>query len=339
MASRTWRDLRNDETAPDLPFIPPNASRDEFGRPDVGAINPRLGALIEEQQRLNSEMKSIASPTSSLNSRDAARFQLASREDRIAEQQAWQRRREQSRDRNSSDLRPGAPPPGARRDPDPQEPGPPPVRGRELPPAGTEPRSALADGRDRSDSPELDLPWRRRPGLATRDDADLARFRDRSADRSGRLRDGVADRAPRLRDAVRELPSLRGAGATDRPLRIRDDLGRRLSDTVGRGEDAPRRARSAANDQLNRPRQKVKKLAEDWERRRDSVRGDLDQYGSYADDSKRVLSIVTGGSGNLQERAEKAIEKLAAQRAEEAEHEARRGRALESRRARREEER
>jgi hypothetical protein len=320
MASRTWRDLRNDEATPGLSFVPPNVSRADSERPDIAAVNPRLGALIDEQHRLNAEMQSLAAPTSGLNPRDAARFQLASREDRVAEQRAWQQHREAARDR-SRERSPHAPPVASSRAGSvPPEPA---MRGRALHPAGTMPRSALDAVTDGSSSPDLELPWLRRLDAGSPPDDNSVGTRRRDGDdpprerKSGRLRDGVADRQPRLRDG----PS------------------RRLADHVGRAEDAPRRVRRAVNDQLDRPRQKVKKLAEDWERRRDSVRGDLDRYGSYAEDSKRVLSIVSGGSGNLEQRAEKAIEKLAEQRADEAEHEARRSRALESSRARREEER
>ena len=88
------------------------------------------------------------------------------------------------------------------------------------------------------------------------------------------------------------------------------------------------------------PRQAIdlrkNKVVDDWTKKRDQARQRTEEIRSYKERSTQILDLLEGGSGSLEERAERALEKLTEKKMAEAKDEARRQRAVETRRQREE---
>jgi len=306
---RAWQDLLPHEV-PKSPTVlaPPllvNTSVGELdavnlpGGFDPSTISPRLSELFAERDHLEREMRHLSGGDSQITARDAARFALSPRSERVAEYEQWLLQRDRSHSTRestrSSNAGPGA------------ETGPAlaPFRGRELGPAGTAARSALS----RISGADID-----RQLEASRSVVDGSSFGE------------VAGRT--LRGDYREALRDRRRSAASQARR-------------SRGQEATSTARSALDTPRpwERLRQPTRKVADDWAKRRDATRNEMKRVGSYVENSRQVLSILEGGSGSFEERAERAIEKLAEKRITEAEDQNRRDRALANRRAREAEQR
>jgi len=264
----SWRDLLDDDDRERETNVPPRPRAPGLGdvlpggdaRPDPASVSPNLAGLFVQQDQLRQNMAVLSGQEADLTDRDAARFALQSRQERVADYERWLARQDRRGERSRAASRPGH----ERRRRAPRRTGPT-FRGRELQEAGTPPRSSL----------------------------DRPRTSEPPAERNG------------LRDELRSL---------DNPLRDR----LRVPD--------PRQAIDLRKN----------KVVDDWTKKRDQARQRTEEIRSYKERSTQILDLLEGGSGSLEERAERALEKLTEKKMAEAKDEARRQRAVETRRQREE---
>lgn len=262
----------------------------------------RLNLLLQQRQQLEQRMQSLVGGGSS-NLREAARFQVPSFAQRLAEQRQWEAERARPRSRSSETSALTSAPSSA--------PGP----------------EAMRSGLRNFTQPVND--W-----LAQRDE-DRRRLRDQARDRLSPLEtlaEPVRGARRQLQDANRQLRDLDERLASEGLNEDRAALRELGADRL----DTAERYLSRADDTLSAPRQVVDRLDNAWQNRSNQISGAMDRVGSYVDRSRQRLSSETGGSGDLftrmQTNRERALQLRREQQLQERRDQARRDRARQKRR-------
>ena len=362
MAGKSWKDLKKKKPKQRAAAFDPGA----FGKrslPDLSALpgaSPKLSKLMSERQALENNMQNLsAGGGQDLNPRDAARFQVPSMRERLEKQRIWEEKRaatsakieeqraaarggpQQTLDTIRAKKRANAP-----------------EVGRALPEAGTGERTGLNARRPRHAAVEPQVGTAPRSALNGRPSSKKSDF----VRRAGKAKDWLTERdqqvesaRDRIRSGLNKTPDLGALGGMKSKM---DDFDRKLGDADRRmaaegGMDAERdqlrelrKGNLGGGDgdlakyskMLDGPRKAVKKIDDNWTKKRDQIAGPMDKIGAYKDMIDRRLSTKTGGSGDLFERSHKArlaaLKRLREKKEQEAKDEKRRKRALASQKER-----
>ncbi|MFO1368498.1 MAG: hypothetical protein U1F46_05830 [Marinagarivorans sp.] len=300
MPGNSWQDrlgLRGAPTsAPDALTSPA-----EPAGPPTAPLPERLNVLLHQRQQLEQRMQNLVGGGGG-DLREAARFQVPSFAQRLAEQRQWEAERARSRNR------PEVSAPGARQPNEPQA-------------------DALRSGLRDFSQPVGE--W-----LNARD-TDRRRLRDQARDRLSpleQLAEPVRGARRQLQDANRQLRDLDQRLASEGLNEDRAALRELGADRL----DTAERYLSRADDALSAPRQIVDRLDTAWQNRSNQISGAMDRFGSYVERSRQRLASETGGSGDLfarmQQNRERALLARKEQQWQERRDQARRERAQQRRR-------
>ncbi|MEQ8605214.1 MAG: hypothetical protein RIB45_18020 [Marivibrio sp.] len=320
MAGRSWRDLQPAaQTHGDAHGTA--APRPPESLEEAAALNPRLGRLLSQRRRLQSEMETLTGADA-----PDPRYPVEPLAARRRAHAAWERRREDART-TANAAADG-------------------VRERSNR-TGSDAASVARSAADR---------FLRRPvGAADRLRSALdERLRDAPVDRGalgrvGRAAGGVAAGLERAKAETRSLSTqldegrariAREGSADDLAAFDRDTAALRGGlDKADRLLGGPAAASKAIRSRLDGPRETMEAFAD---RGRARVLDPLSEGRGYAARAARLLSVETGGVAALADRREalraRFLERRRERRAEEERDERRRARALERRRERRDQE-